>query len=153
MPVVIIPQKYSKYGVYTSFFVLLNSCVAAFYGHISLAILLALLFITSIINWSKMYLISPTKVADIVFACTCIIFITIETSNSFTAFWRYVWFDYVIGSILIFTLNTAVLYEELAKSDEFDISDQILALHVMTHLLVMHVMSTTICMAGIINHE
>ena len=150
MNVVIIPQKFSKYGVYTSSFVLLNSLVAFFHGHLILSGLLACLFVTSVINWSRMYFMSPIKILDILFACSCIMFVTLETSNSFTEFWRDVWIDYVLGSTLIFCINSAILYEEFNNSPNHVVSDTILALHVFTHLLFMHVMSTTICMIGII---
>jgi len=147
---IIIPRQFSKYGIYTSSFVLLNSLVAYLHGHLTLAFLLICLFFTSIENWLNMYLMSPIKILDIFFACSCILFITFETSQTFTDYFRDLWFDYVIGATLIFTLNTTIFYEELNKSPDYEVADQILIFHVWTHLLVMHIMSTVICMAGII---
>ena len=149
--VTIIPYNYSKYGVYTSFFVLLNAVVAFIYGHLILSVFLSCLYVTSVMNWKNMTLISPAKTADIFFACTCIMYITLVTAPSFTDFWYDMWLDYVVFATVIFTFNTAIFYEELNNAYDFVVSDQVLTLHVTTHLVVMHILSTMVCMAGIIS--
>jgi hypothetical protein len=147
MDTVIIPQQYSKYGVYTSFFVLLNAIVAFAYKDYVLATLLSTLFLTSVSNWSKVYLMSYVKMVDIFIAISTISYITF--CNHFNPFWRKMWNTVICIAIVIFIYNSLVFYEIVLIQKRGN--REVYIGHVFLHLAFLHIAPTVVCMLALMN--
>lgn len=128
---VIIPKNISIIGVYTS-----NGCfILSFYVYEkdeNLCYLLRILYILSILNWSKMYSMSIIKLCDITTAIVTLYYITIYSTQYYTLFYKNVWNYSLSFSLITFFINN--IYFFLSKKTTRDCY-----INVISHITIFHI--------------
>lgn len=139
----IIPEDISIYGVYTGQIILFAILVALYKKHYYLSVLGFILYITTMIHWSKMF---PDKYLhlDRFIAISVFLFITLYYAvHHFKPEYRNIWF--IVGSVaaIVFLLNEYI-YASYLQYPTFSV--ELLRTYqtfsVLVHLLFTHILMT-----------
>jgi len=121
--------------------------VAFAYEDCLLGSLLSALFVTSVINWSKVYLMSYVKLADIIIAILTITYISFF--KDFNPFWTAMWNNVIWIAIVVFVYNSLVFYEIGLKGG----TPEIYIAHVAIHITFLHIAPTMVCMFALASYH
>ena len=113
---ILIPQHISKYGCYSSMYIMGASIMAGIYKYQITAVLAFLLSVTSYLNWKmvkKYSWNSWIKNIDIMVSCSIVLYVTLVDSARYQPNHRQLWFYTVFILVLVFVINELLLYYQV----------------------------------------
>ena len=131
----LVPQHISKYGLYTSQFILFDCLYCLYDDYAFLSFLLFLLYITSMIHWRELHRYSLIRYADISATLTVLIRTTLVDSIRWKQY-RQVWFNVLYISFIAYSMNKYAIYKNGKHRKLQDIDYYI---SVFVHTLFLHV--------------
>jgi hypothetical protein len=136
----IIPQNISFYGLLSGQVLLLCVFIGFFCKHYLLCVFGIILYITTMLHWSKlrndniMYL-------DILFAITTILIITFYYAfYFFKTNYRNIWFIIVSLTTIIFSLNEYFYLNFIANNKNIETKEFFIKINVLIHILFLHIL-------------
>lgn len=169
---IIFPFEISFWGCISGQFFLLNSIVLFIWNYIILAIMMAVLYVTTMFHWYKLLKKGMIRTLDMIMAVSVILRITFFDSNFMMepAFMS-LWYAYVAFSCLVFVANEYWFSHEIQKykvvvnptMEPTSIAQWFLSgytqkypsalyYNVFIHLLVLHVLPNLVSIISVITH-
>jgi hypothetical protein len=112
---ILVPQHISKKALYSAQCLIILSGIAFIYEYYKLFVLLFLLYISSILHWSKVLYKGLVKTIDIILAFSTIITITFYDINRFCPVYQKVWYYTVTIISTAFITNEVLFYYQVLR--------------------------------------
>ena len=109
---VLVPQHISIYGVYSGHIIWVAILYSFYDNYTSLGYMLFLLYITTILNWYKIYHKGIIKNIDICLVLCVLLKVSLHDSLRWGAN-RYIWFYSIFIIISIFIINQFIFYNKI----------------------------------------
>ena len=137
---IIIPQHISQYALYSAQFILFTAILGFFLQYNLMAILMTLLYLTTLLHWYKVTFYSLIKIIDIIIANTCFILVTFRESKRFGKY-RKIWFYSLYTSLTAFIINEILLYRDYFNNN----NEYIYIRSTITHMIFIHILPCLTC--------
>ena len=109
----IMPKHISRYAYYSATFILLNSLLAFYLKYYITCVLLAVVYITTLLHWSEVKKQSVIRIVDIVFVVLAFANWTIFDLTNINSFEKKVWYATLTFIIFVFKINEMLFYYQV----------------------------------------
>ena len=109
----LVPQHVTKWGVLTSFLILVSSFVAYKYKYYLLTGASVCLFFSSIVHWHKMTAFGIVKKLDVLFATIVLGLITFYYIDEFKPEYKKIWYYTIALMVSVFVFNWVITYFQI----------------------------------------
>jgi uncharacterized membrane protein len=111
----LIPIDISRYGCYSSIFIMVGSIFAAINEYYVISLLAFVQSVVSYLNWSDVKRFSAIKAIDIIIACLILLRITWIDSRRFNKEDRRLWCITLVIILCVFVVNEILLYYQVKR--------------------------------------
>ena len=109
----LIPYHISRYGCYSSGFIMAASIFAAMRKYYVTSLLAFIQSILSYLNWSHVKMFSIVKIMDIMVACFILLHVTFVDSAKFRPEYQQLWYITLVILLVVFVVNETLLYYQV----------------------------------------